>query len=245
MHVQLYKSLNLTSEERQRMTELWKKWERQKRQLDVDMDAARTLLAALPSHIPLPREFLAHLNTLLQAPVSAEQEQSQLCARCLASTDSHDHAASALRSCSLPGTSGDSQSSIELSSDTRFPKSSPSIMSSMHFTSLSTFSSAPAYGFQMPVQKQEVGFLGQSAEHVVRAEQALSDLKCIQGKEIDLYTYIVASEMPGIVLGVDKHHRLWADHFMSQKMFPDYIELCQIAATQQNRLILFQKPFLC
>ena len=65
MHYKIYKQLRPCLEERARLTGFWMRQERLKRQLDADMSAARAELAALPSNIPLPHEFLSHLNNLI------------------------------------------------------------------------------------------------------------------------------------------------------------------------------------
>ena len=49
--------------------------------------------------------------------------------------------------------------------------------------------------------------------------------------------------MPGVLLEVEKCHELWPDLFLSQLLPPDFLEVCQIAATQQNRYSLFRDPF--
>ena len=46
MHVQRYKSLKLSAQQRELLAAFWMRWERRKRALDSDMHAARTLLAA-------------------------------------------------------------------------------------------------------------------------------------------------------------------------------------------------------
>ena len=71
MHYELYKQLRPSPDERARLIRFWMRWERLKRQLDADMSAARAELVALPSDIPLPHEFLSHLNTLIATPFTS------------------------------------------------------------------------------------------------------------------------------------------------------------------------------
>ena len=57
MHVQRYKSLKLSAQQRELLAAFSMRWERRKRALDSNMHAARTLLAALPvsyTHLTLP-----------------------------------------------------------------------------------------------------------------------------------------------------------------------------------------------
>lgn len=61
----IYKQVRPSVEQQAAMTEIWAQWERRKRLLDEHMHAARALLEALPAHVPLPHEFLAHLNALV------------------------------------------------------------------------------------------------------------------------------------------------------------------------------------
>ena len=86
-------------------------------------------------------------------------------------------------------------------------------------------------------------FLGQLGEDVSTAERALKELRGIQSKETDLFSYNLNMQMRGVVLGPRQQQRVWANYFMTHSMPPDFVELCQIAATQQNRYRLFQEPF--
>jgi hypothetical protein len=252
MHAQLYKSFNLTPEERARMAEVWRNWEERKRQLDGEMNSARDLLSSLPTHISLPREFLSHLNALLTTPSACGQSQAarltaplkqnmsqSLSTFCSSRTDNCDHQQHfSLRTHS----SQDSYSSFDTVFDNS-PQASVSMINCMH-TSVAVRSATRAnYRTQQSTPQPEVRFMGQHVSDMVRAERALRDLRRIQHQEIDIYTYILDAEMPGSLLGLDKHHMIWSDYFMSQKMLPDYIELCQIAAIERNRGRLFADPF--
>ena len=90
---------------------------------------------------------------------------------------------------------------------------------------------------------ESVRFMGQYPEDMVRAERLLRGLRFIMDVARDFQVDMLNAEMPGVLLGLDKTQRLWADHFMSQMMPPDFLELCQIAAMQQNRHSLFEGPF--
>ena len=70
-HYSLYKKLRPRQEEGARLAAFWTRRERLKRKLDADMSAARAELVALPSDIPLPHEFLSHLNTLIATPFTS------------------------------------------------------------------------------------------------------------------------------------------------------------------------------
>ena len=193
MHYELYKQLKLCSEERERLVGFWMRRERHKRQLDADMSAARTKLAALPSDIP-PPEFLSHLNTLIVTP----------------STGLHT------------GTGPTSQ----------YP----------HFSSC-TLLHHP-YGAPPPLHiPAAVRFMGQYPKDIVRAEKLLLGLRNVMKAIQDLHVDVLNAEMPGVLLEVEKCHKLWSDLLLTQKMAPDFVEVCQIAAIQQNRCSLFQDPF--
>ena len=61
----IYRQVRPSVEQHEVMTEIWGQWKRRKRKLDEDLHEARALLEALPAHVPLPHDFLAHLNALV------------------------------------------------------------------------------------------------------------------------------------------------------------------------------------
>jgi hypothetical protein len=85
----------------------------------------------------------------------------------------------------------------------------------------------------------QVRFLGQFPEDMVRGERALREMRRVMGLVRDVALDMMNAEMPGVLLEVHQQQRVWADHFLSQLVPPDFLELCQIAATQQNRSVLF------
>jgi hypothetical protein len=85
--------------------------------------------------------------------------------------------------------------------------------------------------------------MGQCSEDMVRAERALRELRGVLEVEKTLQVDLLNAEMPGVLLAAEKTHRMWGEHFLSQLMPPDFMELCQIAATQENRCKLFEDPF--
>lgn len=250
MHANLYKSVKPTAHMRARMAEAWMTWERRKRQIDGDMLAARALLAALPSHIPLTYDFLSRINVLVATPCTLHayaadhaHPRDLLCSR-----ESSGHSTPDLRAFTQPlyGHSGSASSLANAISDyDGMHRSQPwettarcdaPCIGAMHQYS----ACLPAVRSALP---DRVSFLGQHSEHVTTAERALRELRSIQRKETDVYNYNLTAQMPGAVLGLHQHFRVWSDYFMSQSMPPDFIELCQIAATQQNRFSLFEEPF--
>ena len=88
-----------------------------------------------------------------------------------------------------------------------------------------------------------VRFMGQYPDDMVRAERSLRGLRCVMEAIKDLQGDLLNARMPGVLLEVEKCHKLWSDLFLSQMMPADFLELCQIAATQQNRCSLFVEPF--
>lgn len=242
MHVQLYKSLKPSTEQRACMAEVWMRWERSRRHLDGEMHAARMLLASLPSHIPLPHEFLSHLNALLATPSSCVPLSKQFPTLLFPSTA---HSMGGLEACfHRPCSHTGGSSSFHNSFDIDYNRQShlaPNVTGGMQHSPI--FPQALGRSFLQPAHPSGVRFIGQYPEDMITAERVLQELRCLQNKETDLYTYILNTEMPGFLLGLDQHYKVWADFFVSQMMPPDYIQLCQIAATQQNRCSLFQEPF--
>ena len=89
-----------------------------------------------------------------------------------------------------------------------------------------------------------VRFMGQYAADIEAAGRAPRALQVVQEKECEVFVDMLSSQMPGVLLCGEQSMRLWADHFVSQVVPPDFVELCQIAATQQNRQNLFKRPFV-
>ena len=85
--------------------------------------------------------------------------------------------------------------------------------------------------------------MGQHAKDMMRAERVLQGLRYVMEATKDLHVDVLNAEMPGVLLEVEKCHKLWSDLLLTQKMAPDFVEVCQIAAIQQNRCSLFQDPF--
>ena len=72
MHVRVYRSLQLTAEQRARMSEAWAEWELRRRSLDAPTVSARDCLARLPQFIPIPASFAQHVFNIAEgAPVAA------------------------------------------------------------------------------------------------------------------------------------------------------------------------------
>ena len=165
--------------------------------------------------------------------------------QCMSDLDSCLHQASSCTpsaSC-LPSSSIVGQVSLAV-------QHSPATSSSTHPNALaSSFSTALDLNrihshSALPLQQQGgVRFLGQHPEEVECAERALQELRCIQEVEMDLYAGIQKAAMPGVLLDVVKLQKMYSDYFVSQLMPPDFLELCQIAATQQNRCSLFVEQF--
>jgi hypothetical protein len=260
MHMELYKALQPTPEQRARMAEVWAEWETRKRQLDGDMHAARTLLATLPINIPLPLEFLTHLNALvattppralLASPSPGRQTHPQ------PSTHSRDcgcHADPVDPFAGLDTVENDmhgaqmglrsphsqsfsvpdgSRQCVVSANCSPFPPKPPNGME--HAAVSATLMHVP--------HASEIQLLGQHVESTFAAERALRELQQLQAKDRDLYVYTANLQMPGVLLGLEMHYRLWSDFIMSQTMAPDCQELCRIAATQQKRGLLFGTPF--
>ena len=188
MYYKLYKVVKLCSEERARLTHFWMRQERLKRQLDADMSAARAELVALPSDIPLPHEFLSHLNTLIATPF----------------TSLH--------------TAADSQHTAHAAG-------------------------YPHTYLGDPTCLPQHMFIGQHPKEVLRAERSLWKLRYVMEASNNLLIDVLNAAMPGVLLEVEKCQKLWSDLFLSQLSPPDFLELCHIAAMQQNRCSLFQDPF--
>ena len=87
---------------------------------------------------------------------------------------------------------------------------------------------------------EAVGFMGQYPEDIVRAERSLLGLRYVMEAVKDLEADIAIRQMPGVLLEVEANHKLSSNLFLSQMMPADMMEVCQIAATQQNRPGLFE-----
>ena len=236
------------------MAKVWLAWERRKRQHDSHMDDARALLRALPSHTPLPQEFLSHLNALLVVPPSCMGPTQQPAAISLPVFSQFPplHGPSAAATSSLvqnvdagfmtahaphghllqnhPGSFAHASRGIQSSTAPRVAIHGP-----MHMQ--------PEY--QPPLDPAEgagVRLLGQHAASTEAVGRALHGLQAVQEREVEVFLDMLSSQLPGVLLHGEQLMRLWADHFVSQVVPPDFIELCQIAATQQNRRALFKQP---
>ena len=75
----MFKDLALTQPQKEQLGDMWTIWETRKRRLDVDMQAARSLLATLPSSLPVPCSLLSHLSLLTQSPPHSPAAQQQEC----------------------------------------------------------------------------------------------------------------------------------------------------------------------
>ena len=287
MQYGLYKQLRLRQEERARLANYWMRQERLKRQLDVGMSAARAELAALPSHIPLPHEFLSHLNALIATP-----------SKCLhtAADSQHTSYASSYASGYMhtcPGAPTPLPQPITSafgpprSSTAHTAHSLPDFNTGFHRPAMHSFSPMqPASGWPLPHTRDPdavwdpmmsgklnppfsqyspfsscallnhhhsdpqpfhvpdaVRFMGQHPEDIARAERMLGGLRYVMEAVKDLHVDHLNAEMPGVLLEVEKCHMLRSDLFLSHKVPVDFLEVCQIAATQQNRCSLFQDPF--
>ena len=78
----------------------------------------------------------------------------------------------------------------------------------------------------------------------MRAERSLGGLRYVSQALTDLQVDVHNAKMPGVLLEVGKTQKLWSDLFLSQMMPADFMDVCQIAATQQHRCSLFQDPFV-
>ena len=99
------------------------------------------------------------------------------------------------------------------------------------------------HGDQPSHNPEGLRFMGQHAKDMMRAERVLQGLRYVMEATKDLHVDVLNAEMPGVLLEVEKCHKLWSDLLLTQKMAPDFVEVCQIAAIQQNRCSLFQDPF--
>ena len=211
MHYQMYKEVRPCQQGRARLASFWMRQERLKRQLDGDMSAARAELAALPSHIPLPHEFLSHLNALVATPSSTWLHAAgQQCSQ-------HSYSSGAVWQL-IPQCNSYSE-----------------VLHLAHCHSARETSQ-----ISIPAAAR---FLGQCPEDMVRAERALLGLRYVMEAVKDLEADMSNAEMPGVLLEVVKHHRLWTKTFHKKMMLPDMMEVCQLAATQQYRCNLFEAPF--
>lgn len=77
-----------------------------------------------------------------------------------------------------------------------------------------------------------------------RAEQAVQQLHMVQEEERDVLVDVFGAQIPGVLLNSEQSTTIWAEQFMSQVVPPDFMELCQIAASQRNRRNLFETPLL-
>lgn len=268
LNVQRYKKLGPNTQQRQLMAEFWLSNERRKRRLDSHMHAACTLLTALPSNIPLPLDFFSHLNSILspdrqQAMSATSAGTTTTTTSCttglthtslsqqLLSAFSRNHTATHMfehleeTAFNRPNsqTHSFSGSLLSCSMDVESIQHPLSFGRQHSSLSVSQHSCSTAMDGHISSDQPEVRFMGQHAEDMVRAEMALRELRVMQDLERDLHVDVLNAEVPGVLLQLEKQLQAWADHFMSQLMPPDFMELCQIAATQQNRFSLFGQPF--
>jgi hypothetical protein len=101
----------------------------------------------------------------------------------------------------------------------------------------------PAMEPQEGVHQPGVRFLGQCTADMEVAEQAALALKLQQEKECEMVADMLGLQMPGVLLNAGQSMRIWVDHIVKQLAPPDFVELCQVAAMQQNRYKLFREPF--
>ena len=85
--------------------------------------------------------------------------------------------------------------------------------------------------------------MGQHPEETARAEGSLGRLSYVMEASKDLYVEVLNAQMPGVLLEVEKCHKLSSDLFLSQRLPTDFMEVCQIAVSQQNRCSLLKNPF--
>lgn len=261
MHVNLYRKVRPSALQRSLMAEFWLAQANRRRSHDEYIHTARSLLAALPSNVPLPLDFFTHLNNLLASGTPSEGAHSIVIspagpvpgslAKQLSSVFSRSpitsQAAQNLESCfqrssnlSMNGKS----SALSWNMDNDPTHHQQHSIDSRQYSVLSLSHNSSSVGMsQIPSDQPEVRFMGQHAEDMVRAEMALRELHTVQDAARDLQADVLNADMPGVLLQVDKQTRIWADHFMSQMMPPDFLELCQMAASQQNRFSLFEHPF--
>ena len=250
MHVQLYRQIQPSPRQRTRMTQFWRLWERRKRQLDGDMHAACRLLNSLPTHIPLPHSFLTQLDALAateDAFEDASEYSASLNAPSATVCDQRRFPDLLQRFCSRARAQKLHQTTLGNSSlhpeDLQLTACRREGLGGL--SSLGHSLSSSSWGSQETScgQNSRVRFLGQFPEDITSAERALQELQAIQRVELELYADMVGVQIPGAYLHNEQCVMLWAGHFMSHAPPPDCMELCQIAATQQNRGNLFQEPF--
>ena len=252
----IYKQVRPSVEQQAAMTEIWTQWERRKRKLDDDMHAARALLEALPAHVPLPREFLAHLNALVatrlltsSAPASTVADTQNQAARqrpphapptppfpefCTSSTADKSALIYHLESCFCDSSSSHSNHAQMHSSGSSGCVTNGSVNKAPSSGGLSAGLAA-----KHDRMESRVRFLGQCPRAMEAADGALEALQGVQVGDRGLFVDALASQMPGVVLEAEQTMKMWADHFVSKATPPDYMELYQMAAVQQNRCKLF------
>jgi hypothetical protein len=230
IHQELCEQVNPTLRQQACLAGLWNKCELRRRQLDNDMHAACAFLSSLPSHVPLPVDFLSHLDALASEALGSENSHCIL---------------QQMQRCSLRNASMEllQRPKNVYSYETNEPHTSHSRF--MHRSDAAGEGDARLLG-QDSVQfgrNAPVRFLGQSAGDQETAHIALQELKNVQHMELDLLATVKASQMPGVLLGTEQCMKFFAGRFMSHAPFVDFMQLCQIAATQQNRRNLFREPF--
>lgn len=223
------------------------RWERRKRQLDRDMHAACMQLDSLPSHIPLPPEFLSHLNALLstELDINALKVPTALGVHIARDTELCRSSVLLQRFCSrarvqkLPQTTSGNYSlqPNDLQLKTPMHEGYSAGSRSMSMSMSSSNSTSETCG-----QKSQVRFLGQFPEDIGLADRALRELQVVQRLELELCADVVGLKIPGVCLAAEQCMAIWTG-LMSHSPVPDCLELCQVAATQRNRGSLFTEPF--
>ena len=237
------------------MAEVWMLWEGRKRENDATMNEARYLLLLLPSCTPLPHQFLSHLNALLVPHPCLEPTQQPT-------------AASPPFVSSFPQFQGPATAAISAlvrDVDDSFMKSHgppgnllQSIpgnvtQSSSHHQPSTALTVAPQYQMNMQVDHRPlldawedagVRFVGQHAATTEAAVRAMHTLQVMQERECEVFVDMQSSQLPGVLLNGAQLMGLWGDHVVSQVVPPDFMELCQIAATQHNRKTLFKQQLM-
>lgn len=74
MNVRVYRSLQLTQEQRSTMRAVWLEWERNRRRLDEPVASARTCLDSLPTCIPIPPSFAQRVFDIAGAKIRPSEE---------------------------------------------------------------------------------------------------------------------------------------------------------------------------
>jgi hypothetical protein len=246
MHAQVFKSIQPSKHQRARMAAFWAQWEQRQRGLDSNMHAARMLHACLPSRIPLSYEFLSHINALVATPPVAA---------CAPGIPSQFPAPVGIMHDYCGGDRGnqrmdDSESCLHYhaankSCTSMYGNSSPTDWAHQraHCSGTSgcmTFEMHrhACQAFQGPRET----FMGQFPEEIERAERMLREMRFVQEVGRGLLVDMFNTKTFGVLLDLERCMRLFGDHFVSQSMPPDFLQLCQIAATQQNRFKLFVEP---